>query len=78
MTIERTEKEVIIRVSAAIDKDDLQQAIDYLQQVETTPLSTTITDTDQLDFEKECAAGMSVEQFHQRLLTHIDGLPWKE
>jgi hypothetical protein len=79
MTVERTAEEVVIRISSTIHQDDLQQVIDYLRDVETEPQSPLFsTDDDQLDFEKECEAGMSVEQFHQRMLTHIDGLPWKE
>ena len=79
MTVERTTDEVVIRISSSIHQDDLQQVIDYLRDVETeSQTSLFSTDDDPLDFEKECEAGISVEQFHQRILTHIDGLTWKE
>ena len=49
MTIEKTDKEFVIRISTAVDLDDVQRALDYLRYLELTAKSTaTQADADAL------------------------------
>ena len=64
MTIERTDKEVIIRLPASVDVEDIQEMVDYARYKEiTSKVKVSQEEVDQ--FVKEIKKGMWTKNRHK-------------
>ena len=52
--------------------------IDVKKHKEIVPVLQQMGLLEKTQLEKDCEEGMSVEEFSERIKTHIDGLPWKK